>query len=124
MCTEGDVGNKDDSYMIYMVAGIFNYMLARLQLSSIYYYPHRSRKQPSYQNEVFGPRTPTEANRPEHKAGGLLDREDNRAPVDMSKPPCSRQQRGVVEYKTRVLLTTYLLLKPTRADRFLKWNRL
>jgi len=41
----GDVGNKDDSYMIYMVAGIFNYMLARLQLSSIYYYPHRPRKE-------------------------------------------------------------------------------
>ena len=30
----GDVGNKDDSYMICMVARIFNYMLARLQLST------------------------------------------------------------------------------------------
>ena len=88
------------------------YMLARLQLSSIYYYPNRCRKQPSYQNEVFGPMTPTEANRPEHKAGGLLDRKDDRAPVDMSKPPCSRWQHGLVEYKTRVLLTTYLLPKP------------
>jgi len=44
MCTEGDVGNKDDSYIFCIMAGIFNYMLARLQLSLIYYYPHRSRK--------------------------------------------------------------------------------
>ena len=31
MCTGGDVGNKDDSYMICMVAGIFNYMQWRSQ---------------------------------------------------------------------------------------------
>ena len=40
--------------------------------------------------------TPTEANRPEHKAGGLLDRKDDRAPVDMSKPPCIRFESHVI----------------------------
>ena len=77
MCTGGDVGNKDDSYMFCMVAGIFNCMLARLQLSSIYYYPHRPRKQLLYQNEVFGPMTSTRVDQLEHKADGLLDRKDS-----------------------------------------------
>ena len=97
-------------------------MLARLQLSSIYYYPHWPRKQLPYQNEVFGPMTSTEADQPEHKVDGLLDRNDSRAPIDMSKPPCSWQQCGVIEYRTWVLLTTYLPPKPMRADHFLKWN--
>jgi len=112
-----------ETYVISRLAGIFYYMLTRLQLSSIYYYPHRPRKQLPYQNEVLGPMTSTEADQPKHKADDLLDRKDSRAPVDMSKPPCSRQQRGVVEYRTPVLLTTYLPPKPTRADHFLKWNR-
>ena len=99
-------------------------MLARLQLSLIYSYPHWPRKQLPYQNEVFEPMTSTKADQPEHKADGLLDRKDRQAPVDMSKPSCSRQQRGVVEYRTRVLLTTYLPPKLTRVDHFLKWNRL
>ena len=63
------------TYVISRRAGIFLlYMLARLQLSSIYYYPHRPRKQLPYQNEVFGMMTSTEADQPEHKADGLLDR--------------------------------------------------
>jgi len=68
--------------------------------------------------------TSIEADQPKHKADGLLDRKDSQAPIDMSKPSCSWQQHGVIEYRTWVLLTTYLLPKQTRADHFLKWNRL
>jgi len=85
-----------ETYVISRLAGIFYYMLTRLQLSSIYYYPHRPRKQLPYQNKVFGPMTSTEADQPEHKADGLPDRKDDRTPVYMSKPPCPQQQRGVV----------------------------
>jgi len=63
------------TYVFSRLAGIFT--IARLQLSSIYYYPHRPRKQLLYQNEVFGPMTSTKADQPEHKADGLLDRKDN-----------------------------------------------
>jgi len=77
------------TYVISRLAGIF--IIAWLQLSSIYYYPHWPRKQLPYQNEVFGPMTSTEADQPEHKADGLLDRRNSRALVDMSKPSCSQQ---------------------------------
>ena len=64
------------TYVISRLAGIF--IIAWLQLSSIYYYPHQPRKELLYQNKVFGLMTSTKADQPEHKADGLLDRKDSR----------------------------------------------